>query len=205
MVRKYTDKQLLDRVQELRSFCKIPTGRWIIGVRSEKDLPDRFDDKFYEYEGMEFIRVLTGTTNPGLSILRGGFEKYNKDGCAILKADQWYYNVWKYGLHRGRMPALRQVGGPVLVYRDGDRDAKSEQLGLPVEGYFGINYHTNTYDFSEENLEITRKFIGGWSAGCQTINDRKDYFDQMKWYENALKNGDQTWVSYCLLNEFAPK
>ena len=202
MVKKYTDKQLLDRVKEIGSFIKIPQGRWILGVRSSDDLPNRFDDKFYEYHGEEFIQVLTGTTNPGITILKGGFKRFNKVGSAILKADQWYYNVWKYGLHRGKMPALRQIGNAVLVHRDGDMDGKSEELGKPKRGYFGINYHSNTYNFRGKNLNVTREFIGDWSAGCQVINQRKAYLEQMKWYENALKNGEQKWVSYCLLNEF---
>ena len=78
MVKKYTDKQLLERVKSLESFKGYPEGRWIIGVRSEEDLPNKFDDKFYTYEGTKFIDVVTGTTNPGITILKGGFKKFNK-------------------------------------------------------------------------------------------------------------------------------
>lgn len=202
MVKKYTDKQLLDRVQTLENFKEFPKGRWILGVRSQADLPNKFDDKFYEYQETEFIRVVTGTTNPGITILKNGFKRFNNVGAAVLKSDFWYYNVWKYGLHRGKMPALRQVGNAVYVFRDGDQDGKSEELGEAKRGYFGINYHTNTYNFSAKNLEVTRENIQNWSAGCQVVNDRKTYFKQMEWYEKALKNGSQKWVSYCLINEF---
>lgn len=202
MVRKYTDKELLDRVAELDSFDGYPPGRWIIGVRSKDDIPNKFDDKFYEYEGTEFIRVLVGTTNPGASILKGGYKRYNKLGAAVVESDQWYYRLWIYGLHRGKMPALLQRGAKINVYRDGDDDGKSEELGKPIPGWYGINYHTNTYDFSKRNLKMRRSTIDGWSAGCQVINDREKYVEQMKWYRNAQKKGIQKYISFCLIKEF---
>lgn len=201
-VKNYSDSQLLSRVKSLPSFKSIPLNRWIIGVRSNEDTENKFDDKFYEFEGEKFIRVLSGTTNPGATILKGGFAKYNRQGAAILKADQWYYGVWKYGLHLGKMEGLLQIGAPVLVFRDGDRDGKSEQLGKEVSGWYGINFHTNTYDFSDRNLKIKTTDINNWSAGCQVSNDREKYAEMMKYYKLAQKNGSQTHVTYVLLNEF---
>ena len=131
-VRKYTDKQLLDRVKSLDSFKNIPKGRWLLGVRSNEDSYNTYDDKIYEFEGEKFIRVVTATTNAGAGVLRGGFLKYNKKGVAVLKSDEWYYNVWSYGLHRGKMPSLRQVGRRVKVYRDGNKNKKSEEIGLQL-------------------------------------------------------------------------
>jgi hypothetical protein len=89
-----------------------------------------------------------------------------------------------------------------LVFRDGDRDGKSEQLGKEVSGWFGINFHTNTYDFSDRNLKIKTSDVNNWSAGCQVSNDREKYAEMMKYYKLAQKNGRQTHVSYVLLNEF---
>jgi hypothetical protein len=203
-VRSYTDEQLLNRVKSLPSFNGIPEGRWIIGVRSNEDAFDTYDDKFYEYEGEKFIRVVTGTTNSGGKQLKGGFKSFNKYGSAILKADQWYYNVWQYGMHRGKMPALRQRGAKVMVYRDGNMNNKAEEIGKPISGWYGINYHTNTYDFSAKSLSILKWTIGNWSAGCQVVNDRDAYFEQMDYYRLALKDGTQKFVTYVLLNEFDP-
>lgn len=201
-VKSYTDEQLLNKVYKLPSFKSIPPGRWIIGVRSNEDFENRFDDKFYEFEGEKFLKVLSGTTNPGGTILRGAFAQYNTSGAAILKSNQWYYGVWKYGLHRGKMPGLLQLGSEVIVYRDGDRDGKSEQLGPEQKGWFGINFHTNTYDFSKPSLKVKQELVGMWSAGCQVSNDREKYAEMMDWYSLALKNGKQTHVTYCLLDEF---
>lgn len=202
MVRKYKDQELLTRVKQLPNFKVIPKGRWILGVRSNEDIPNYFDDKFYEFQGETFIRVVKGTTNPATSILLGGYRKYNKKGAAVVKADKWYYNVWQYGLHKGKMPALLQTGSAITIYRDGDNDNKSEELGKEINGYFGINYHTNTYDFSDKSIKMTKDQIDGWSAGCQVINEREKYLTQVEWYRHARENDIQESVTYCLINEF---
>jgi hypothetical protein len=190
-VKSYTDKQILDRVKGLKSFKGIPQGYWIVGVRSEEDAPNKYDDKFYLFNGEQFVKVVTGTTNPGTPILQGGFLKYNRVGAAVVKADEVYYDVWKFGLHQGKMPALRQVGN-FIVYRDGDKDGKSEEIGAPITGSgYGINFHTCSY------LEkVVGENIGGWSAGCQVVNNTEQYYMII----NLIK--DQNHVTYCLLKEF---
>lgn len=211
-IKEYTDKEVLERAMTVEGFKGFPPGRFIIGIRSKKNGFNIMDDKFFEYENtknstttdisaMKFIRVLTGTTNPG-DILKKTWRKFNKYGAAILKSDQWHYNIWQYGLHNGKMPALRQVGAQVPVFRDGDDDGEAEELGKPILGWYGINYHTNTYDFSKKSKSIISWIIGGWSAGCQVVNSRDKYFQQMEWYEYSLRTGYQKFVSYCLLKEF---
>ena len=201
-VRSYKDSELLEKVKSLPNFKKIPKNRWILGVRSNEDTYNSYDDKFYEFEGEKFIRVLTGTTNAGAGVLRGGFLKYNKKGVAVLKAEEWYYNVWSYGLHRGKMPALLQRGRRVKVFRDGNKNTSIEEIGEPELGWFGINYHTNTYNFSAKSLKVVNWLIGYWSAGCQVINNRKEYVKQIEYYKQAHENGTQIMVSFCLVNEF---
>jgi hypothetical protein len=196
MVRKYTDKELLDKVQELESFTEFPKGYWILAVRSKADKPNKFDDKFYIYKGTDFVRVLTGTTNPGLSILKGGWKKYNKKGAAVVKSNEWYYNIYKYGLHRGKMPALRQRREkPILYYRDGDMDSKSEELGKVHSGVIYTNFHGATY--VKESL-LVRDKINGWSAGCLVANNTQDYYNTM----NTFKQSGQKYFTMCLIKEF---
>ena len=191
MVKPYTDKQLLEKVKSLSSFTKIPSGYWLLGVRSQDDLPNRFDDKIYLFKGEEFVLVTSATTNAGTPTLRQ-FEKVNKDGAAILKADEWYYNVWKYGKHQGKVEGLLQLGNKVKVWRDTDKDDKSEEQGKLQEGYFGINFHPNTYDLSKPSGTT----IGWWSAGCQVVNNVSNY----KLIIQLLKR--EKLVTYCLINEF---
>lgn len=192
-VKNYTTDQLLDRVESLKSFKTIPVGYWIVGVRSEEDAPNKYDDKFYLFNGEEFVKVVTGTTNPGTPILEGGFLKYNRVGAAVVKSDEWYYNVWAYGLHQGKMPALRQVGN-FIVFRDGDKDNKSEETGVPITGSgYGINFHSISNDITVKKIGEN---IGGYSAGCQVCNNVEQY----SMIINMIKN--QNRITYCLLKEF---
>lgn len=190
-VKSYTDDELLKRVSSLDSFKKFPKGFWILGVRSKEDVPNTFDDKFYLFKGKEFIQVTSGTTNPGTPVLKS-FSKYNKMGAAVVKSDEWFYNVWGYGLHKGKMPALRQKLS-LKYYRDGNEDDKSEESGQVYVGNIGIDFHTVSY---KTNLFFVKKFINGWSAGCQVANNTEEY------YQILDKVKDQDTVTYCLIKEF---
>lgn len=192
-VRSYTDKELLEKVKSLKSFKGFPLDYWILGVRSNEDTPNKYDDKFYLFFGEKFIKMVTGTTNPGTPILEGGFLKYNKVGAAVVKANECYYDVWAYGLHQGKQPALRQVG-KFIVFRDGDKDGKSEEIGEPIVGSgYGINFHSISNDLSVKKIGEN---IGGWSAGCQVVNNVEQYAMVI----NLVKKQDR--VTYVLLDEF---
>jgi len=192
-VKSYTDNQLLNRVKLLPSFKGFPKDFWILGVRSNEDAPNKFDDKFYLFRGEQFVEVTSGTTNPGLTILAGGFKEYNKAGAAVVKADEWYHGLWRSGKHRGKMDALLQIGSKIKFYRDGDFDGKSEELGMLMEGFIGINFHANTYNFKSQ---VKKEDINDWSAGCQVINDNAKY---LKFIELCRPQKD---VTYCLIKEF---
>jgi hypothetical protein len=191
MVRNYTTAQLLEKVREIDGFKGYPQEYWLLGVRSNEDTPNRYDDKFYLFLGEKFVLVTSGTTNPGTPTLMQ-FEKVNKKGAAVLKSDKWYYNVWHFGKHQGKVDALLQLGAPVEVYRDTDKDDDSEEQGVLDRGYFGINFHPNTYKPSAPKTNV----IGWWSAGCQVVNDLNTY----KRIITMCK--PQKVVSYCLINEF---
>jgi len=194
-VKEYDAKQIIKRVKKLNDYKEIPEGYWIVGVRNPHDAPDRFDDMFYLMKGSEIVMKTTGTTNPGLKVLKGGFRRYNKHGAAVLESDRIYYDVWKYGKHKGYMPALKQLGAAVTVWRDGDSDHLSEEQGKKMTGWYGINFHTATRSYLGN---IVKTLIGGWSAGCQVCNKTKEYMDII----NTIKNSGQSNVTYCLLKEF---
>jgi hypothetical protein len=195
----YTAKELVTRVKQLDDYSNykgIPEGYWIIGVRNPEDKPDHFDDMFYLMKGEELIMETTGTTNPGLKVLKGGFRRYNNDGAAVVESDRIYYKVWKYGKHLGWMPALKQLGAVITVWRDGNMNAKSEEVGKRTTGWYGINFHTATKSYLGS---IIKTLIGGWSAGCQVCNNTEDYMKII----NTIKNSNQDKVTYCLLKEFS--
>ena len=191
----YTEKQLITMMKRAEGFKAVPSAYHIIGVSSSADAPNKFDDTFHLMKGEELIMSTTGTTNPGTSVLKGGFLRYNKDGAAVLERDRVYNNVWKYGLHKGKVPALKQLGAPVAVWRDGDKDGKSEEKGKRTVGYYGINFHPDQYNINGADKQSDN--INGWSAGCQVCNNIKDYRKII----NLVK--EQKFITYTLLNEFS--
>lgn len=196
-VKKYTDKQLLDRVEEIGG--KIPNvGKYlIIGVQSQEDGFNLFDDKFYVYDGNHFKMVSTGTTNAGRTALHF-FEKFNIKGTAVWKTDVFYEGLYKRGFHRpsrkdGGMRALRQIK-PIYHYRDNNRNKFIEEIGELHFGLIHVNMHGVDYNpFST----IEKQNINGWSAGCQVWNRMGDYRLMINavWKRNKL-------VDYALLKEF---
>lgn len=180
MVRAYTDKELLDRVKKLPNFQYIPHDVWILGVRSKEDLTDQYDDKFYLFRGEQFLMVTSGTTNKGLK------------GTAVMLADIWHYEVYKYGLHRQKMKALRQVK-PIPYTRDHNQDGKTDVVGQIYTDIIYMNFHGSTYN--EGSTNVSPK-IGGWSEGCQVCNKNTDYEKIIRLCKN------QASVTYCLINEF---
>jgi len=190
----YLAEELVERTKQLNNYLGIPSDFWIIGIRNSNDAPDHFDDIFYLMHGEKLMMITSGTTNAGLSILKAGFKRFNKYGAFILESDKIYYNVWKYGLHLGKIPALKQIGAKVTGFRDGNMNDKSEEIGERIEGYFGINFHCASYDWKSK---LVKTLIGGWSAGCQVCNNTPEY----KKIIETVKN--QESVSYCLLKEFS--
>jgi hypothetical protein len=180
MVRKYEDKELLDRVKSLVNYQYIPHDYWAIAVRSNEDITDEFDDKIYLYRGEQFVMVTSCTTNKGLK------------GTAVMKADVWNYDAYKYGLHKQKMKALRQVKG-IPYYRDRDFDGKTDASGTEYRDIIYMNIHGATYN--EGSKKITQK-IGGWSEGCIVLNRNEDYEKFI-----ALAKNQPTFT-LCLINEF---
>lgn len=191
----YEDKLLIERVKQMPDFKYIPKNYWLLGIRNSEDHPDRFDDVVYLMLGEKSIMNTRITTNPGATILRGGFKKYNSKGAAVLEANRIYYDVWKPGLHLGRTPGLLQRGAKVTVWRDGDMDYLSEEQGVRETGWFGINFHPDQRDLNAPDK--VGESIGGWSAGCQVCPDLEDY----KFIINTIDEQDS--VTYCLLHEFS--
>ena len=191
-VKSYTDRQLLERIEAIGG--RVPNkGKYlIIGVQSEEDSFNLFDDKFYVFDGNEFKDVSTGTTNPGKTALLY-YDKYNLPGSAVWKTDEFYKDLYFPGHHKGRMKALRQIK-PIKFYRDSDKDEKSEQQGELFDDIIYANMHGVSYD---PYSKVIKSRIGGWSFGCQVWNNMSDYRNMIK---ATWKRGNA--VDYCLLKEF---
>lgn len=191
-VRQYTDSELLFRVEEIGG--KIPNhGKYlIIGVQSQEDTFNEFDDKFYVFDGSTFKQVSTGTTNVGMTALYK-FKEHGLPGAAVWKTDMFYKDLYAPGLHKGKMKALRQQE-PIFYYRDSDMDNLAEEQGELHHGIIYANMHGVDYDPYSEAVKTK---INGWSFACQVWNRMSDYRLMIRatWKRNKK-------IDYALLKEF---
>lgn len=181
-MKRYTIEELKTKFTELG--YKFPNFH-IIGIRSQANIPNEFDDLIGVVSGNN-VSWYTGTTNPGTHWLK---NLMNPKGTALLKPGQ-YIDSWKLGLHRGEYKALVQCN-PITVFRDTDKDAIAEETAKTDTGLFGVNIH-------RANAKWTSKFIDKWSAGCQVLNNPADF----KRLIEACEASDVTRFTYTLLREF---
>jgi hypothetical protein len=182
---------ILRRVESMG--YKIFTGKDhdlnLIGVRSPGRTPGRFDDMFhcvYKERGEWIEERYVCTTDASLEQhLNPGNEK----GVAVLKPGQ-YRGVWRLDSHRGKYLALCQRNGEVTVYRDNNRDNKTDYLTEDT-GYFGINIHRA----HELRLVDSTRY---YSAGCQVLQHPADFARLMALCRMQIAMGYKSF-SYTLI------
>jgi len=125
---------------------------------------------------------------PAEARIPGPFEFLHAAVRAVLAEGQ-HLNAWVIGKHKGMYEALVQYA-PLPVYRDNNKNNKSEQIGKPIYGQYGINQH-------RANANAISKIIDKWSAGCQVRNNPKEYEEFM----NLCKNSGVKYFSCILFNE----
>lgn len=192
-VRQFTDKELLARVEYYNGFIPNEGDKYlIIGVQSQEDEYNVFDDKFYVFDGPVFKMVSTGTTNAGSTALKT-FDQYNLPGAAVWKTNVFYQNCFIPGYHKGKMKALRQHN-PIYYYRDSDKDEKAEEQGNLEYGIIHANMHGVDYNPFSNKISTN---INGWSFACQVWNRMSDYRQMIEatWKRNQK-------VHYALLKEW---
>ena len=191
-MRNYTDKEIIDRITELGfKPNKYPT---LVGIQNKNpNLDDGFNCKFFLYDkNSVFVLGSTGTTRAGLTALK---VFLNPKGTFIWKTDMYYEALFKFGLHQGRMKALR-LDKPIYGYRDTDKDNLHEEQGELLYENPSCNCHGISYEELETNEKIAKK-IGTWSYCCQVWNQMKHYRQLVRYvYE---KGG---YCNYALLKEF---
>jgi hypothetical protein len=191
-VREYTTEGLLNKVKTIGGYKQIPTGWWILGVEANEKGTDNMNDKFYYFLGSECKYVSTGTVNAGLWAAVN-FSSYESKGVAQIKTDEWYYDVWKRGLHKGKVEALVQVGGFKVIRDNNKNNIVGDMLEWSWEYAKGLNHHANSYNLLQKTIFWA---IGKWSLGCQVANNIpifKKFLDESR---------PQDRFTYCLIKEF---
>ncbi len=100
----------------------------IIGIRSNNDIANSFDDWLYliykDENGETKTYEFPITTDPGAYWLK---NPLSVDGTAILVPGQ-YKDSHAIGLHQGKYKALKQQK-PLKIWRDNTKDTKLDKEG----------------------------------------------------------------------------
>ena len=191
-MRSFTDKEVLDRVAGLSTFKGFPNGVMDVWIRSTADQFDSFDDKAFTYECYgdaktpKFIMARNGTTNAGSYGLLH-FDKYNHDGCAVLKSDVIVYDSHAYGLHHGK-PAYREVKG-FPYFRDPNKNHRAEEVGKERTDIIGANIHR-----AGQNSTV----INNWSTGCLVTANLQKFLQFLAY----MKSKGNPPLTVCILKEW---
>jgi hypothetical protein len=187
-------QQLIEKLNRLN--YKVYTQPYqlnIIGIRSQKTIPNKFNDTlvvFYTTEKMQWHQQkYTLTTYPGTHWLN---NPLNTKGTAILKEGQ-YINSHSIGLHQGKYLALVQVNA-VTVYRDNNKNNLPETNStIEQTGLFGINIH-------HASKVVISTEINKHSAGCQVLANVKHFNNLMELAQQHKKLYDNLFT-YTLIKE----
>jgi len=177
------------------SKSRSPWNVNIIGVRSDEDRFNKFDDAmvviYRDNKGEWEVQTFRITTDPGRIWLE---KPMNSKGCAILVPDQ-YRGVYKIDGHgTTRYEALCQRAGEVSVYRDADLDHEHDRdAGTITTGNYGINIHRSR-KYGEVEL------VENYSAGCQVFKNTTDFNEFMKLINKSAKKYGNSFT-YTLINE----
>lgn len=179
-----------------KGYAYFDSGKYnlnIIGIRATGNkVTNKFDDfivvEYLDIYGIKTRDIFPATTDPGLSSM---LRPVNSKGCAILVPGQ-YRAAWMIGYHQGKYEALVQAK-PVKVYRDHNKDTVYDLNPKTIEeGTFGINIH---------KAGTNSTLVNGWSAGCQVIQNTKNFNKLMKLAHYQFSQGYGARFTYTLLNE----
>ena len=193
-------KEQFRRALEIKNYAffgltnKKPWNVNIIGVRSEVDIFNKFDDALlviYRDSRTNWeVRSYSITTDPGKIWQE---KPMHSKGCALLVPDQ-YRGAYKIDLHRGKYEAMCQRNKNVRVYRDANLNHEHDRdAGTIDEGMFGINIHRSRSTGESE-------LVNSWSAGCQVFKNATDFKDFMELMKRSKKRFGNSFT-YTLITE----
>jgi hypothetical protein len=180
---------------------KSPFNVMITGIRGESKTSDLFDDWitlcYFDENKKEICEIYPATTDPGKRMRTNPiFYEQIKNGVAILKPGHYpsCYELGYHGTGNWRHEALIQVG-TLILWRDNNRDERLDwDKNLPEHPCTacGVNIHMAGKNFIAQNVD-------SWSAGCQVIQNPKDFLRFMDVVKASMKIYGAR-VSYTLLN-----
>lgn len=139
----------------------------LFGIRDESGIKnDVINDKLGFWTDSELF-ICSGTTDPGVYWTLS--KEHNEAGTFHL-LEGHHKAIWTFGIHKGYSALVNDYKycRPTKGWRDSDFDFAYSKKDRIVCDYFGVNFH-------RMHSDIIVKLIGKYSAGCQVVQNPKDF------------------------------
>lgn len=139
----------------------------LFGIRNEYGLSkDVINDNLGFWTDSELF-ICPGTTDPGVYWTLS--KERNPAGTFHL-LEGHHDAIWTFGIHKGYQALVNDYRycKPTKGWRDSDYNFVYAKNDRVVCDYFGVNFH-------RMHNEIIVKLIGKYSAGCQVVQNPKDF------------------------------
>ncbi len=168
----------------------------LIGIRNEQDIEKDVINDYLGYIIKDKVFICKGTTDPSVFYTTNKTER-NKQGTFHLM-EGFHKAIWCVGTHKGYQALVndRRYCLPTKGWRDVNYNFKHDEADIEVKGHFGINCH-------RMHPTILVPFIGRYSAGCQVVNNPKDFkhiLNTVKSTQMYKGTSQKTVFNYLLLN-----
>lgn len=165
-----------------------------IGIRDSKDQEKDVINDYLGYLMLGEIFLTKGTTEPGVYWVKDKAER-NKQGTFHL-LEGFHNKIWCFGTHKGyeALTNTYPYCKPTKGWRDANYNFTKDNKDIVVCDYFGINFHRM------HPIQIVDK-IGKYSAGCQVVQNPKDFEYIKAKAKNTLmykNNPNKTVYNYML-------
>ncbi len=156
----------------------------IIGIRSNDNTPDKFND-FIAVSFKDEFHVFEATTDPGVYWLE---NPQRVTGTFVMIPDQ-YIDCWKIGIHNTYKALV--LCGIIQGWRDSNKD----NLINPNKSKSYSDGHAVNIHHAHET--VIQNVIDKYSAGCQVIRKFSDWLI----FFGLCEASKQEFFTYTLLTE----
>jgi len=149
----------------------------LFGIRNSKDIEKDVINDTLGFFTLDDIFTCTGTTDPSVYWTT---DKQNRNSAGTFHLIEGFHKaIWCVGTHKGYEALVNDYRycKPTKGWRDANYNFVKDNKDIIVCDYFGVNFH-------RMHKNIIVKLIGKYSAGCQVVQNPKEF----EYIKAKLKN-----------------
>ena len=168
----------------------------LVGIRNSKGREKDVINDWLGFITLDGLFISKGTTEAGTRFTTDKTVR-NPEGTFYLDFG-FHKKIWCFGIHKGYEALVNDPKKclPTAGWRDSNYNFVFDRDDIKVRGHFGINFHRM------HPFQIVDR-IGGYSSGCQVVNDNKDFqYIYQKAKESGLEIFDYVLIDIIYLPSY---